>query len=62
MKFIIWKDGEQAGAQSIESADMLEAIEEASEMLGVDADQANIIDASRVGEAEYYGVAHALES
>lgn len=62
MKFIIWKDGGQADAQSIEAADMPQAIETAAELLGVDVDQVNIIDAARVGEAEYYGVAHALES
>lgn len=62
MQFIIWKDGEQADAQSIKATDMPEAIEAAADVLGVEADRVNIIDATRVGEAEYYGVAHALES
>lgn len=62
MKFIIWKDGEQAEARLIEAGDMPEGIEEATALLGVEADQVNIIEAARVGEAEYYGVAHALES
>ena len=59
MRFVIWKDGDQANAQVIAAGNMPDALDEAENLLGISADEINIIDATRIGEAEYYGVSHA---
>ncbi|WP_353981678.1 hypothetical protein [Salinicola endophyticus] len=61
MDFIIWKDGGNSEAVVISAADMPDGVEQAAELLGVEAEQVNIIEASRIGEADYYGVSHALK-
>ena len=59
-KFIIWADGRNAEATVIDATDMSDAIEIAEGHLNVTADEVNVIDASRTGEADYHTVAHAL--
>jgi len=66
MNFIVWADGHKSEARKVTAADMPAAIEAACSMFGVEADEVNIINAESVnggpnaGEAEHYGVSHAL--
>lgn len=55
-KFIVWADGRKGEAKVIEAGSMPEAIEQAAADFDVTEDKVNIIDATRAGEAEYYGV------
>jgi hypothetical protein len=56
MEFIVWPDGRKSDAKLIEAVDYPDAIEEAANIFDVGSDQINVIEASRLGEAEYYGV------
>lgn len=66
MEFIVWADEHKSEARKVEAADTTAAIEAACSMFGVEADEVNIINAEsvnggpNVGEAEHYGVSHAL--
>lgn len=66
MEFIVWADDRETGARKVKAADTTAAIEAACSVFVVEADEVNIINAEsvnggpNVGEAEYYGVSHAL--
>ncbi|HSH28634.1 MAG TPA: hypothetical protein VK971_01905 [Thiohalobacter sp.] len=58
--YVVWPDGRNHEAELIEAASMPEAIDQAAEKFGIAADRVNIIDAERIGEAAYHGVAHVI--
>lgn len=61
MKYIIWADERKNEAVVVEAESQWDAVEIGADMFDVTPDQVNTVDADRLGEAEYYGVAHALK-
>lgn len=59
IKYIVWANGHKSEARVIEAENMPDAIETAESLLGVAADEVNIIEEERRGAADYYGVADA---
>lgn len=66
MKYIVWADGRESEARKINAENVIAALVDACSMFGVEPAEVNIIHAEsfnggpNIGEAEYYGVSHAL--